>query len=141
VSHAVVWATRGTRLPASRLNKVDFPTFGLPTMATVKDISLLEHEALIEGDQRSVCSQDILAAAGYNGRDEDWLTEVKIAHDLSGSCIGTDKNALARHEPELAAGQHRSAPARAVGKIGRPAHFAVAARERDQLAAEIDGIN
>src|ERR1044071_3972534 len=122
-------STRASRLPASRLNKVDLPTFGRPTMAIVKDISVVENSALIEGDQRSVVSQDIHAAAGYNRRDEDWLADVEIAHDLSGSRIGTDKSALTRHHPELAPGQHRAAPARAVGKVGRPPHFAIGAGE------------
>ena len=35
-------STRARRLPASRLKRVDFPTFGRPIMATVKDMSFLK---------------------------------------------------------------------------------------------------
>src|SRR5262249_60536978 len=63
------WAsTRASRLPASRLNRVDLPTFGRPTMVTVKGMSL--GEALIEGDQRSVVSQDIHLPAAHTRADK-----------------------------------------------------------------------
>ena len=40
-----------------------------------------------------------------------------------------------RHQPKLAASQHRPVPSRAAGKLRHPAHLAVGAGERHQLAA------
>src|SRR5262245_7022980 len=112
-------STRASFRPANRLNRVDLPTFGRPTMATVKDIGRRPcghwrgrtgpREALVEGDQRGVVGKDIHAPAGDNRRNEDRRVEIELGEQLTRARIGTDEKALARDKPKLAARKNRPA--------------------------------
>src|SRR5262245_9048891 len=143
-------STSASFRPTNRLNRVDLPTFGRPTMATVNGIGRRPcghwrgrdgpREGLVEGDQRGVVGKDIHAPAGDNRRNENRRVEIELGKQLARARIGADEKALARDEPELAAGEHRAAPA-AARKLRHPPHLAVGAGERNKLAADIDHID
>src|SRR6476619_2185709 len=87
-------STSASCLPASRLNRVDLPTFGRPTMATVKDIGPFGEKTLsdlVESDQRSVVGENINAASGHNGRDEHRRIVGQLADEMTAPRIGADQ--------------------------------------------------
>src|SRR5215813_6062351 len=63
-------STRARRLPTRRLNSVDLPTFGRPTMATVKDMVARPSGARRSAERRqfAVVGEEIHRVVGHDRR-------------------------------------------------------------------------
>ena len=150
--------TSAVRLAVRRLNRVDLPTLGRPTMAMtggmlasregsrrlpagrpssgcVARSASANAASSIEGQQPGVVGQHEHAAAGHHRRDEHrrspgpaWRPPCRWWARRSTSWP------LDGGEPEAVAGQHRPGPGAAARQLGGPSHLAVVAGDGDQLA-------
>ena len=75
------------------------------------------------------------------GETKTGVSKIDLGCHLARPRIGADQKPVPRHQPQLAAGEHRPAPSRAAGKLGHPPHLAVGAGERNELAAEVHDID
>src|SRR5262245_61458459 len=102
-------STSASFLPTRRLNRVDLPTLGRPTMATVKAMAVL-----FERDQARVVGQDIDRLVGDNRRQVRGIRQLLLADDAAVIGRQRDREAARAGDQQAVADQHRAGPIDAV---------------------------
>src|SRR5262245_55851585 len=152
--------TRAVRLAVRRLNRVDLPTLGRPTMATTggmhgshdmngqwcatpgpsrlaaRTAAPLNGAASLERVEPRVVAQHVEAAPGDHRCNEDRVADAVGGGDLAAARFHADQLPLGGGEPQPAAGQNRPSPG-AGPQLGCPANPAVGARHGGELAGGI----
>src|SRR5262245_48203675 len=102
-------STSASFLPTRRLNRVDLPTFGRPTMAMVKAM-----ERLFQRNQPRVVGQDKDRFIGDDRRQVRGIRQLLLAKD--GAVIGRERDGEAARagDQQPVADQHRPGPVDAV---------------------------
>src|SRR6516165_8690228 len=133
-----VSSTMARRRPTSRLNRVDLPVFGRPTIARVKAMSWTS----AQGDQIGVVRQDKERALGDDRRQMGRRGQRDLSQKLARIGRYGKSRAVGTGQDQAIAGQDRSMPEDRLGWIRRigifgqlahPADLAVLAREAEQL--------
>ena len=83
-------STSASFWPTRRLNRVDLPTLGRPTMATLCGATRCGGSlSSAEGNESTRIGQDIDGAIGDDRSQPDWIAHVELAEDFAG--IGRDR--------------------------------------------------
>src|SRR5207344_1043065 len=106
-----VSSTMARRRPTRRLNRVDLPTLGRPTMATLAGATRCGCRlSSAEGNEPACIGQDVDGAVGDDRAQPYRVAHVYLADDFAG--VGRERKEVAQRagNQQAVAGQHRPRP-------------------------------